>query len=179
MEINREETIRYTEYRKKIEEYWQDQVDAGSWGRANLSEVLMAFGSLLKKISEDSVLSQSYKDELSAIIEERKKTAVPREDEILRAEKNVSKEQSDAYDQAVEEYKKANPYGGNHAQVKLREMVENKGYWIFFSPDELRALFTGEGNFEKLNQKYPIIAQDLNGLVTAVIQEKKKAKEEK
>lgn len=174
MEINRGETIKYTEYRKKIEEYWQDQVDAGSWGRANLSEVLAAFESLLRKISEDTVLSQKYKEELSAIIEERKKTAVPREEEILRAEKSFSKEQFDAYAQAVEEYKKANPYGGNHAQVKLREMVEFKGYKIFFSPEELRNLFAGEGEFEQLKQQYPIISEDLDWIIKDLIKEKNK-----
>lgn len=178
MEFNSEETKKYTEYMRKINEYWQDQVDAGSWGRANLSEVLAAFGSLLKKISEDPVLSQKYKEELSEIIEEKKKIAVPREAEILKAEKIFSDEQYYAYEKAVEAYKKANPWGGNRAQVRLREMVEKKGYKIFFSPDELRALFTGEGNFERLNQEYPIIAQDLNELVTAVIQEKK-GKDEK
>lgn len=178
MEINRAETIRYTEYRKKIEEYWQDQVDAGSWGRANLSEVLGSFEGLLERIGEDIVLSQSYKDELVAIIEDRMKAAVPRENEILEAEKNFSKEQYDAYQQAVEEYEKANPWGGNYAQVHLKQMIEMKGYKIFLSPDELRNVFNGEGNFEQLNQKYPIIAQDLKALITEVIH-KKKAKEEK
>ena len=175
MEFNSEETKKYTEYMRKINEYWQDQVDAGSWGRADLSEVLSAFESLLKKISEDSVLSQKYKEELSSIIETKKKRAADREKEILEAEKNFSEKQHDAYEKAVEEYKKTNPLGGNRAQVRLREMVEKKGYKIFFSPDELRNLFTGEGKFDELNQKYPIIAQDLKGLISEVV----KGKEEK
>lgn len=177
MEINREETNKYIEYMKKIEEYWQDQVDAGSWGRANLREVLASFKSLMEKISEDSVLFQSHKDELSAIIEDRMKAAVPREEEILSAEKKFSKEQIDAYEQAVEEYEQANHYGGNQAQVRLRKMIEY-GYMKFFSPDELRKVFDGEGNFEQLNQKYPIIAQELNGLIKEIIKEKN-SKEEK
>ena len=46
---------------------------------------------------------------------------------------------------------------------------------IYLSTDYV---FNGEGNFEQLNQKYPIIAQDLKALITEVIHQKK-AKEEK
>lgn len=152
---------KYMTYMSKINEVWHDQIDAGTWGRATLSEVIGTFDEVIERINNDSVLTQEYKDELVSIIEQRKELAADREKEIDRAEENFSEEQIDATNRAVHRYEAAD----REKDYSLYEKLIEEGYYIFFSVEQLDKMFTGEPvDLEETIKNYPIIAQDLKGI---------------
>ena len=164
MDLNNQETSSYVKYKRKIEEIWQDQVDAGAtFGRANLKEIFGAFKSLKEKIENDPDLSQEYKNELLEIIINKMSLAKDREEEVLKAEGSYTEEKGEAFLRAVERFKKL-PFEKKEIYTALNRKIEN-GYYIFLTDEELDSVFRDEVNYDKLKERmskdYPIISKDL------------------
>lgn len=164
MELNSQETNVYVKYKRKIDEIWQDQVDAGAtFGRADLREVFGAFKSLKEKIEKDPDLSQEYKNELLGIIINKMDLAKDREEEVLKAEESYTIEKNEAFLRAIDRFKKL-PIKEQEKYTILNKKIQN-GYHIFLTVEELDSVFKGEVSYDKLKERiseeYPIISQDL------------------
>ena len=160
MELN---TNLYIKYKSKIDEYWQDQVDAGTWGRANLEEVSRSFANLKERIINDTNLPQDYKDELLGIIREKVEQLKAREKEILKAEDEYTKEKEIARERVSDRFKGL-PYSQQEKYYWLKSILLHKGYDIFLTVEEMDSLFKGEEEYSemknRLRQESPIIAKD-------------------
>ena len=163
MDINRDETNAYMKYKSKIDEIWQDQINAGGmFGRATLKEVFGAFKGLKERIEVDTDLSQEYKNELLGIIIEKMGLAKDREDEILKAESDWSNEKNNACRGLLARYRKM-PFEEQERYSTLNRKMES-GYNLFFTLEELENMFKPGMNFEemekRLSEMYPIISRD-------------------
>jgi len=171
MDLNNQGTNVYVKYKNKIDEIWQDQVDAGAtFGRAELSEVFGAFKTLKEKIESDPTLSQEYKNELLGIIIEKMELAKDREEEILKAEESYTPEKDEAFVKAMHRFKKM-PFKEQEKYSVLKQKIEC-GYYIFLTAEELDDMFKDEVSFEglkeRLKKEYPIISNDFEVAIDKV-----------
>lgn len=165
MDLNNKQTNIYVTYKKRIDEIWQDQVDAGAmFGRASLREVSESFKNLKEKIEIDSELSQNYKNELLEIIINKLSLAKEREEEILKAEQSYNTTKDEAAAKALSRFEKL-PGSERQKYVHLQELLKYNGYHIFVNPDEYDNMFNGEKEYgqlkERLEKEYPVISKDI------------------
>jgi len=172
MELNNKATNKYISYMKKIGEYWQDQVDAGTWGRADADEVLGSFKSLGLKIAADTTLPIKYKKELCKIIMEKSKKVNKREKEIKGAEKAYNAEKNLACRDAIKRYESLSPDDKERFYQLYEKLI--MGYNIFFTPEEFQQMFTEEFDLTELKKKYPIIAEDIEAVMPNETKQKSK-----
>ena len=177
---NNEETLLYIKYKNKIEEIWQDQVDAGTWGRASLDEIIGAFNNLINKINLDLILTVEHKSELVSIIENKKNLAPNREKEILEAEESYvdeHEEHTNAFKNAISRYKALSPKESIQYAKLYKKLT--MGYNIFFTVEELNNMFNGNKvDPERINNKYPEISKDLKEILNSEKDKETKEKNE-